>query len=86
MKVDGYGLVRGGESSARAVLRTLVPDESDEREKPVEDQSAQTRPRGAAADSLSELIHRNRHLSLFFRARCRRRGVVHRKSAKQSLG
>ena len=44
-----------------------------------------TRPRDAAADSLSELIHRNRHLSLFFRARCRRRGVVHRKSAKHSL-
>ena len=42
-------------------------------------------PRDAAADSLSELIHRNRHLSLFFRARCRRRGVVHRKSPKQSL-
>ena len=57
------------------------------REKPVKDRPlfAFTRPRDAAADSPSELIHINRYQSLIIRARCRRRGVVHRKSAKQSL-
>ena len=77
----------GGESSVRRVFGTLVPKTRTARK--TRDGPSVFCKNGARATPLrilaGELTHINSHKYLILRARCRRRGVVHRKSAKTSL-